>query len=313
MGGKDKPVGKSLPVDRAGFEKHEIPPEIARYIRGRIVDLSTASRYYRKCWAVIHPRVQSEAKRKDESRYQLSGPLFRLFLKHLRKKAAGHYHRAEMSAGDIIALALYEAGCLYKQPPMPDPKPSQLWPDTRPISEAWQRLGNLRIPGGSFFTYEDPGGSELQVPRSVRFQYPRIGMNLTWGMERKDLPKLTIEIEGEPVCLLMKARYELGDAGERRAVRKEAKRIWVSLSKKLLVAAGAMHPSEGKPPGHRGKRAAFLHDHCRLSWRDVAKQLCERKHEHSGACSINFRKQAEQFWKKLGRLSLNSPIEKAQE
>jgi DNA primase len=79
----------------------------------------------------------------------------------------------------------------------------------------------------------------------------------------------------------------------------------------LLVAARVVHLKGGKPPEHRGRQAAFLHDHHGLSWREVARQLCKRKHAHTRACRENFRKQAEQFWKQVGQLSRSFPLVKS--
>lgn len=294
-----------------GFQSHSIPPEISQYIKGRVVNLWRASTYYRKCWEAICPRVHSELKREGESQYKLSHPFFRFFLKHLREKVAGHYGKSEMGPTDVIALALYEAGCLYGQTPMPaHPSPFQPWPEGRPVSEAWKGLGDLPIPGDFLIVYEYPGpGHELRVPRPGQFQHPRIAVRVSYSMDKEKLPKLTIEIEGEPVCLLMKAAYELNDLEQRRAVRKEVDRILTSLLRRLFVKA---LPKGGRPPEHRaGRKAAFLHYHRGLAWPDVAEQLCKQNHAHTKACSKNFQTQATQFWQAVRQGARRYPLAKA--
>ncbi len=221
--------------------------------RRPVVDVSTACTYYRKFWDTVRTRVVSELNEQAPYRYLLSRRFFRFFKGHLREVISQHYgHSDWMRAGDFIADALYNAAWLFgKKSKKLGISPHQLWPDARPIYEAWQRLGRLPPPLGATRGVFEDTTSELRLTRPNQFEYPRIALTLACSNDKKRLPKLTIEIEGEPVCVLMKAMYELRDPEERRAIRKDAARIWHFLFTRLALLARIKESKGeafGRPP-----------------------------------------------------------------
>lgn len=275
------------------------------------MDVSTASEYYRRHWETVLPRVRGQLRERNRFHYELNKQFFHFFIGHLREVIVQHYGRSEMGAGDFVANALYRAGWLFgmpKKPAFDRLETIRLWPVSRPVSEAWKNLGSLAIPGGSWVTLEDPGsGCELRLPQPGRFDHPRIGINITWAQDKKELPKVTIEIEGEPVCTLMRARYELEDPYERREVRKKAKRTWDSLIKQLYAMVGVGHLKRGRPQEHRIGRAAYLKYHRRLTWREVAQELCPENHAHTKDCRERFQRGVDQLWKRHSRNARSLP------
>lgn len=303
--------GQAAAEKGRGSEKFDIPSEIRECINGRVVDLSSASEYYRRHWETVLPRVRGQLRDRNRFRYELNKQFFQFFISRLREVIVQRYGRPEMGAGDFVADALYRAGWLFgstKKTRISGIDPGEIWQATRPISEAWQRLGRLPVPGETRGTVEIPETkAELRLPRPGEFYYPRIAMSLSCAQDRAALPKLTIEIEGESVCVLMKARYELEDPEERRAARKEARRIWNFLLKRLSVWAGIQEPRRGRPQEDLGSQAALLHDHHGLTWLQVAQQVCRKKHKHDTQCKENLRQQAKQFWKRLRKHALSLP------
>ena len=165
---------------------------------------------------------------------------------------------------------------------------------------------------------EDPGqSSKLRLLRPGQSSYPRIGLSLTYHEDPQQLPKITIEIEGEPVSVLMKAHYDLKDPKERSRVRSDAKRIWSS----LFDWIAPWQAKAGRPREDRGKEAARLHYHQGLTWPQVADRLCSQKslHQrpnregHMRLCRENFRKQSEQFFRKITQHIKTLPPIKAEE
>lgn len=303
----NKNLGKMI---RPGYAGLHLPVDIRRYIKGKVIDLSTATKYYRRCAESVRPRLRPVLEEKAEAKFELERKFFRFYMKLLRELVARNYARSEMKGADFLARALYRAGCLYAREQQPlDPSPFLLWPDTRPITDAWRRLGESGVPGGRQVVLEDPGpGQKLRLPRRGEFGFPRIRLSLIFTQDREKLPKLTIEIEGEPVCILMKGGYLLRDPEERRAVRKDSKRIWEGVTPWLLADLGIGQLKRGKPAGHLGPEAAYLHDHHGLSWTQIAEKVCPKKHTHDWNCKENLRTQARQFWTNQRRSAATLPL-----
>ena len=279
---------KASKSDKSSRAIARLPVEIRRYIKGKVVDLSASSPYYRKHARTVIGRLDDVLTKKDSDRYVLHASFFSFFMDVLCLEVDLHYDLPYINAGDFPAYALFDAGRLFKRVTFTEEEvdveesDNYLWPHARPISEAWARLGNVNVP----------------MNRSYNFSDPRMMMGLRWERDRQALPKLTIEIKGEPVCLLMKAKQSLQNPVEQLAAQKEAKVIWIALLNKLSLWAEITRVERGRP-GKGGRRAAFLHDQKGLSWVRVAKKLCPIRHEHDRKCGDNFRSQAEQFWDHL--------------
>ena len=161
-------------VSRGGrkvSQKKNIPADIKQCIEGKVVNLSTASEYFRKCWESASPRVQALIRKRAGHRYKLvNTQFFEFFVDRLQQLLASNKRsppesiRLKMSAGDSCARALYRAAHLFGRTNLKprEPSPYLLWPNDRPISQAWEKLGNLDFAHGSEVVLEDPGpGCEL--------------------------------------------------------------------------------------------------------------------------------------------------------
>jgi hypothetical protein len=147
------------------------------------------------------------------------------------------------------------------------------------------------INTGGFFLHDAPPAPDYTDPLVVCIRR-------TFEQEKKFLPKLTIEIEGAPICLLMEA---FNSQIRAKTVGKDAENLWESIGSWLAEASGFKKARRGRPPLYQGSAAAFLHDFHDLSWSQVARKLCKQPspHQHDQKCQDNFRSQAKQYWKAL--------------
>jgi|SRR5579863_1326313 len=191
----------------------ELPLEIRKHIKGRVVDISSAHEYDRKVWDAVRPRLGSAVTELGQDRYRLCTLFFEYLLQELHRILDNFQIRdpnPRTNAADILTRFLSDAAMTYRTPQNVSPsEPIPLWPQGRPVSEAWRLLGmsDLFMPaGGIKAVFEDPGaGEKIRVTSAAECQYPRIGLTVTLNKDRSTLPKITIETEGELVCVLMKA------------------------------------------------------------------------------------------------------------
>lgn len=282
---------------RTSSPRVSIPKEIESCIRGRTVDLSTASKYHRRLFELARPRLQPLLIEKGENRFELKKDLWQFFLPCLEEVVRQHHSQGEMKKADFIAKALYRAGSLYKRHPASraaeSPKP--LWPPDRPILEAWKRTDNSRfLLGGDFRLQVSGENSELEV----RYRF---------SSDTTKLPKLEIEIEGEPVCALANSRFRPADPEIGRELRLKGKKVWDSLCKKLAISLGVLEPKAHRPLENLGKQAAYRHDHCGMSWNETARLICPQRHQHGHKCKENLRTQARQWYARERRFHQNLP------
>jgi hypothetical protein len=273
--------------------KRLLPKEITQYVQGRTIDLSSTSVYYlRFARAALH-RLQPVLREREEKRYELKKRFFDFYMNCLWNVYNLHYGMPYMEPADFPAEALYRAGMMYGVVRLAPADPagidimSELWPKTRPTSEAWIRLGDLTTPMG----------------RGRAFENPPLYLHLKCNRDRTTLPKLTIDIEGEPVAVLMRAMHRIEDVTERRAARKEAKKIWDVLLTQLSLWAGIAQPSRGKPRENLGRRVAFEVDYRGFTLPQVEGRLCPRKHEQKTSAG-----NGASFGLTLGKLWIACPL-----
>ena len=188
----------------------DIPPEIRDLIKDRIVDLSNAHRWYRKRLEPVLEQVETEAEERDQDLVKLSRRFFPFFIDYLEDEASDYKIR-EYTPSDCVANALYWALMEFARSEFKNPSPfhEPLWPPSRPIAEAWQRFAPLDKPRGlklgMTFEEEYPRSGTLPPLTGGQFQPSRIRIIMTTPRNKKKLPRLVMEIEGEPVCILIKA------------------------------------------------------------------------------------------------------------
>lgn len=286
------------------FRRHRLarrlPPAISKLIKGRVVDFTNASPYFRRLAADARIRIQAELEVRGDFRYSLGVRLFAFFRFALLELVANPPADTEdYVPGDFVAQAIYRTAWLYGNP-IPAEKDDRfdLWPPSKPIAHAWERLGTYApLSGGERLVLEELPTGELRFP-NPGFLLPRIEQRITYNTDKNKLPKITIEIEGEPASVLYRSRYVLRDPEERAKIRREAKRLLESLCRHLLITFQVRHSKANRPVINLGQEAAYLHDHKRLSWRKVAQKACPRNHTHDFGCQTNLRKQAEQWYRR---------------
>ena len=148
------------------------------------------------------------------------------------------------------------------------------------------------------FEEEDPGPySKLQYFKPGQLDHPRIRVSISTNDNKGELPRFTINIEGEPVCVLFKAQK--GDAD----VSNEAKRIWEFLLEWVSIWAGIKYPHAGRPLENEGFDIAYLRDRGGLKWKDIAESLYPGL---EGAID-RAKKSYKQYWKKHSEECRNLP------
>ena len=293
--------------DKSSQAKAKLPVEIRRYIKGKVVDISSASEYHKKSWEIYRPLLGSDVSERGKDRYRLSDALYDDFLYSLNQCLSDTFKSSfPMKGGDWIAEALcYSAYKIRRAGNLDDTLQGfPMWDQSRPVSDAWDRLGNLTVPRFEEVILEEPKPGSTWLPRQDwSYETPKVRVSRAYSEDRSNLPTLTIELEGEPVCTLMKASSAPRDPDERQLVVEEAERLWDSVVKWLKSEMGLGHFDVGRPRTGLGWEAAFLHDHMRLSWSQVGKRLCPVRHKHTKSCIDNYHQQAKQYWKRIEKTS----------
>jgi hypothetical protein len=310
--------------------------ELDSFIEGDTVNITKASEFSKMQWGIYSQLVTDHFRQTSTDRYHLSGYLLqstRDWLDVLNKKK-NVYITQGYRAADIVVMALCRAAQSIGAPTVEPDDSSDYWLEgkpiwgaDRPISEAWAECGQLIVPedveeslklnsdtrdwaigpyrlgaeihdptvkktsasGDSFFLTEPGPAPDYTDPSVVR-------ISRIFEKQKNFLPKLTIEVEGAPVCLLIKAFYS---QVEGKSAPKEAKNLWNSIRRRLDVSMAFKRAKAGRPLKHQGRLAALLHYRDRLPWSKVSLKLCSQEHTHNLHCQENYRKQAEQYWKKL--------------
>jgi hypothetical protein len=287
----------------AVHKEEEIPLHIDSLIKGRnrSVTIPDTGRFFAKQWEAMLPVVSSHVKQTGPS-FELTKSLFGRFMvylrQELRQKDKPQYENFKSS--DWIAQALCNAAEVLV-PDESEYKDDRLWPDGLPMSKAWQRCKNSRVWYGMFREeiFEDPGqGAELQHITAGPIQYPRVKISLKAYNDRTKLPTLTISLRGEPICLLMNPTASSEDLGQKGPDKRDAKRLWDFVSRRISVLLGIEQPTQGRPSTGLGEEAAWLRHHAGLPWPQVARKLCPQQHQHDHHCTENYKQQAKQFWKR---------------
>ena len=299
---------KATKSNKASRAIAKLPVEIRRYIKGKVVDISSASEYHKKSWEIYRPLLGSDVSERGKDRYRLSDVLYGDFLYSLNQCLSDTFKSSfPMKGGDWIAEALcYSAYKIGRAGELDDNSLQDLpmWDPGCPVSDAWDRLGNLPVPPFEEVILEEPKpGSKWRQRRDCGYEPPKVRVSRAYSEDRSNLPTLTIELEGQHVCTLMKASSAPRDPDDRQLVLAEAKRLWDSVVKWLKSEMGLGHFKVGRPKTGLGWEAAFLHDHMRLSWSQVGKRLCPVRHKHTKSCIDNYHQQAKQYWKRIEKTS----------
>jgi hypothetical protein len=268
--------------------------EISHLIHDRTVTLTEPNRYFAKQWRLLLPSHVEGVTETEPNVFRLEPKTFERFLSVLRsqlekgveaaKKADNLYQ--DFRASDWIALALMIA-C-----------PSKGYLDAiflpRFVRDRW-RVANFP-PQGSVSDSETANGS-LAEPSAEELNGNGIAIKVELRPDEENVPSVRISIKGEPLRVFEDLWQINQDSPAKHEVQKRAESVWQFLTETIAAQLMIERPDRGRPRGE-AHFAAFLHDHTGLSWQQIAQQLCQQKHVHGLACRENYRKQAEQYWKR---------------
>ena len=100
--GKGSKVGK-IQNQLTWLKAH---PDVERLIKGRIVNISAASKYSKKGWNIQCDAMGRDVKKEGENEYALSPAFFGVFLSMLSSVLDSRVSWPSMNAADFIANAL---------------------------------------------------------------------------------------------------------------------------------------------------------------------------------------------------------------
>lgn len=269
------------------------PPErqIEKLVRGRVIDYSGATPYFKKLADGAVVAFGPLAQREGDCRYRLDSRLFASF----RLGLPSHHHvfQSARNPADVVARAFWSMAWDQVVPDWPSRVP---WPPQRtsaePREDAPQQYG-----GSLVYEYLPEGKLRKAIPP---FEYPQIRVSYGGKNVGLHLPKLTIEFEGDPLAVVNDAFGELRP--ERSASRIKARKLIESLFIEVLKMMRLKSPSRNRPREDEfGQKAAQMHDLKGWTWKEVAERLCEghKKHKQTEENCKHRMKQAAARWYRL--------------
>ena len=310
----------------------EIPEEYRDFIRNRVVDISKAGRFYQKEWEAIIPRVTNYVKEKGSFQYELNPEFFKYFVNNLTINAGSRLVGVTPlpDHANHVASSLGQAGESFK---MWDPSAHvtlnrRLWDYKRPKLDAWKIVDKFKYgiaketsieylgPTKGFVGLDDGENFSLLLPP---IENPRLRMSMELDQKAlknkdKNLPKITIELEGEAVGYLLSSCVRGVDIPQ----KDEAKKLWEGLLKVLEIWTGVKKGRGGKPPSLYKRKAAWWRDQKNLTWAEVADKLCHKDHNHKydskgKECAQKYRKAAEKHYKDIEKKGNDNPVNEEME
>jgi len=276
-----KGVARNIPKPKA------LPAEIRACIRGRTINLSGASEFYKKTWEATLPQFASDIRNLEGDRYRFSESFLGELKGHIRGILQEFPIPQEPPGPNLIVVGLRRATYQREQMENPNVKSfdeyAMLHPDWVAASQEGLALAADLLPDSTLLNEKD---GKLDFPRNTALTNP-IEIRCEYGNYGNRLPELTITLRGAPVGRLMKAASGANALSEMEL--KRAKSLWRRVSTQILALLRLGKASPGKPPLMVGRRAAYLHYHMGLSWPRVAEILCDGKNHHKGQKGHNLK------------------------
>ena len=278
-----------------GGKASEIPPfpeEISQLIEGRThtVRVTEPNRYFPKRWSLLLPSSVERVREIKPNVFRLDPKTFETFSSALRSSLANRDELAQkgdhlydkFQPSDWIAWALISA-CSVRA------SQRQVW--STYVGDLWEVL---QVPPA---VWESKRTTAVDAPGE---ELPEGSLELRVDLlcEEGIGPELSIDVKGEPLRLLVEFWRTDEDSHDKRNVGNRVQKLWRLLSEAIESRLEIERPDRGRPRSEHGHFATYLHDHFGLSWQQVAQRLCTKKHVHGSSCRDNFRKQAEQYWKR---------------
>jgi hypothetical protein len=148
-----------------------------------------------------------------------------------------------------------------------------------------------------------PDGSESEEITTVEalgegLDSGSVAIRVELQSDDDNVPALLISLRGEPLLILENLWQIDRDSPQKREFQRRAQRLWRFLAQAMATHLGIERSDRGRPRSNEGHLAAYLHDHNGLSWQQVAQRRCRQKHAHGPLCRDNYRKLADQYWKR---------------
>jgi hypothetical protein len=288
-------------------------------LNGQVVDLGTAHEYYVKFWNAILPRVEKKVIRLGNYRFRLVGTFSQAFRDDLRTVTRSAYlggvfapnavDLSQMTYADLAAIALCRAGWGFGRTPADlekSPGPPGLWPLTATQSEIKEvrRREELREERIGCYVCRGHGDKLRPYEAGKDSEDERIIFML---VASGPPPEIDIHISGQPIRNVLHDMCGVAGYEEQEQVHHTAQKIWEFLMKEAAVWVGVEQERGGRPREERIAEAAFLKYFQYLTWSEVARKLCEEKHEHTLHCATRLRRGVGGFFKQIEQAALGLP------
>jgi hypothetical protein len=252
----------------------ELENKIKRLVRGKVIDYSDATAYFKKLANGAVSAFGSHVQQEGDCKYQLESNLFVLF----RRRLPAHYHVLHMTENpaDIVARAFWALA--WDQIVADQPVTTRIpWPPTQRIVAPPHRSVSHQV-GFASLVYEYLPDGRIREPIPP-FEHPQIRVEGDCKNQSPDLPILTIVFEGDPLAAV--ADCFGAYRPERSAARTEARKLLECLFSQALKQMGFKYKSRNRPRElDFGLKAAQMHDLEGLTWKEVTEKLCEGHEKH---------------------------------
>ena len=298
-----------IPARSSGSEDvAQFPDAVAKLLRGNVIDLSGASKFYRQK-ANVAALLEGFVDRLPNSHFRLANGFDRYFIRNLRLFLTG----TSGSVSDLIAEALFRLGRQwaktdYGRLPLASVPSDEFLRSVWSGAEEWEAfvhrdgcVGEVWLlalcDDGTVCTWSgasDPHDFELRVD---------------FGWNAKLPPSVTISLKGPPAAILMKWWMTLNPNSnpeiypEAKDLRETTGTVLDSIIAALKLKLRITRPDRGRPRADFGEQAAYLLDHEGVNIALIAKKLGQLPQTASSSerrqCFDRIRKAANNYYKLL--------------
>jgi hypothetical protein len=285
------------------------PAQIARLVKGSVINLSGASDFYKKK-AHVATLLADLVEPLSNFRYRLKGGFAPYYFGNLRFYLQPSDSR---SVADNMAEALF---ALSKNLPKIDygRLPIGSIPTDEFLRDAWKGADewdaflrrNARIGRGWINEMSDDGTVRNW---SGEFDPDVFDLFIRFGNDTKKPPTMSIDVKGKAAALFMDfwMTLNLNSSQEEYPMKDELRNraglVLDSIVKLLKTKLTILRPEKGRPPSGFGEKAAYLLHHDKKKVFQVANELCKLPPDATPSarrkCFDRIRKAANSYYRQL--------------
>jgi hypothetical protein len=285
-----------------------LPENVRRLIRGKVIDLSGASNFFKKR-AEAASSLQGFVEPLHNFHYRLTNRFDSFYFVNLHH----FYGSNSLEVPDALAEGLYQLGRHWAKIDCGN-LPIASIPSDDFLRSEWQGADDwgaflLRDACIGEVWWHSLGGDGKIRNWNGRSDPGDFELRIDFGPETTKPPVVTISVKGEPAAILMRWWMTLtpNSAPQKfpgiEALREKAGNMLDSLAGQLKTNLKLTKPKKGRPRDDFGEQAAYLRDHKKQNMALIAKELCKLPPHASATerrkCFDRIRKAANNYYKLL--------------